>query len=245
MKTLLGVLATLGLVSLPLQGQILLGKGDYSQDFNSLAGPPETRASWSDNKTLPGWSACREVFKENESAAFRGYRVSDGSANNGWIYSFGSGTGDTAGDRALGSIASGTPKTIAFGVAFSNDTASVLKDFAVSYTGEQWRDSGKDQQQTLEFSFSITQSAFTNLEPASVLGWRAVKALDFKSPVFSGTMQPLDGNAKSNRVEFVKVPLPDATLKSGEVLTVRWSDADDSGADHGLAVDDFKLTFSK
>ena len=63
----------------------------YSQDFNTLASTGATGTA------LPaGW------FVQGNS-----YRVGNGSANNGGMYSF----GDSAiADRALGSIASGSSK---------------------------------------------------------------------------------------------------------------------------------------
>src|SRR5262249_29128774 len=130
------------------------------------------------------------------------YRVGDGSANNGSIWSFGT-ISNT--DRALGSLSSGTPKTNVFGVRFQNDTANPLGSITVSYTGEQWRNGGNTAVQTLAFSYQVSSTPFTSpilVGSAPADGYTGFSALDFNSPTTGATAAALDGNAAANRTVF-------------------------------------------
>src|SRR5215510_8719880 len=129
MKKLLFVLSLGAISTLATNAQVLLSGGlTYSQNFDSLSNTPAASSGpWTDNATpgLVGWYASRAYVSGTTSAfgpfAYSTYRVGDGSANNGSIWSFGT-IGAT--DRALGSISSGTPKTNVFGVRLQNDTAN-------------------------------------------------------------------------------------------------------------------------
>jgi len=78
----------------------------YTQNFNSLANSG-TSNPWTNNSTLTGWYATQQ------NGTLSAYRADNGSSNTGALYSYGS-TGET--ERALGSVSSGTPGTIYYGV---------------------------------------------------------------------------------------------------------------------------------
>src|SRR5262245_6389441 len=128
MKKLIAICSCVGVLALAANGQVLLSGGlTYSQNFDSLSNTPAASSgTWTDNATpgLVGWYASRAFVSGTTSPfgpfAYTTYRVGDGSANNGSIWSFGT-IGAT--DRALGSLGSGTPKTNVFGVRILNDTA--------------------------------------------------------------------------------------------------------------------------
>src|SRR5436190_22028867 len=128
MKKLFAVLGSVGAFAVTSQAQVLFSGGlSYVQNFDSLSKSPEGGSStWTDNATpgLTGWFASRAYTGGTTSAfgpyAYTGYRIGNGSANNGTIWSFGT-IGAT--DRALGSLGSGTPKTNVFGLWITNDTA--------------------------------------------------------------------------------------------------------------------------
>jgi len=102
--------------------------------------------------------------------------------------------------------------------------------------------------QTLAFSYQVKASPFTS--PIDVQsppngGWTGFSALDFTSPnVTSTTGVALDGNLAGNRTVFTGVVLTGVTVNPGEEIFLRWLDIDDTGNDHGLAVDDFSVSFS-
>ena len=256
MKKLFSIIGAAGVVTLAAKGQVLLSGGlTYSQNFDSLSNsPPTGTPAWTDNGTagLTGWYASRAFLSGTASAygpfAFTTYKVGDGSANSGSIYSFG-----TAGatDRALGSVGSGTPKTNVFGVRIQNDTGSAVGTVTISYTGEQWRNGGNTvlTPNTLAFSYQVSSTPFTSpigVDSAPNNGWTGFTPLDFVSPnAAAGSAAALDGNAAGNRTVFSNILLPGVTVNPGQEIFIRWLDIDDTGNDHALAVDDFSVSFSQ
>lgn len=207
------------------------GAGYYLQDFNNL--PSSGTNSWTDDATLSGWYAQRSVTNTTTIVS------SNGGSGTGALYSFGT-TGST--DRALGSVGSSGTGSLAWGVAFRNDTAGLLSFTSLSYTGEQWRSGGTTSAaQTVSMSYQIGSGA-ADLTPGSDAAWSLLPSLDFTSPVNNATSGLLDGNDPANRVA-VSSGL-DLLLAPGAWITFRWRDIDHAGTDHGLAIDDFRLDWS-
>lgn len=225
------------------QGQVLLSTGTpYVQNFDTLASSSaHTNASapWTNNVTLAGWYA-----RAQASSDYHSYRASGGEHRVNGIYSFGTNGAAPMTDRALGSIASSSPKTISFGVRFQNDTKNFITNIAVTYTGEQWRNSTDNgSEQTLRFSYKTGSSPMTN--PSDSSGWIPLSALNFIRLHYGGEAGPLDGNAPGNRKQFSNEQLPGVSLKPGDELFLRWEDVDDEGQnDHGLAIDDVTVSFT-
>ncbi len=254
MKKFLIAVAIGSLSVFSASSQVLLSGGlTYSQNFDSLSNATVgTSYTWTDNATpgLVGWYASRTYTGGTTSAygpyAYTGYRVGDGTANNGTLWSFGIAGVNPVTDRALGTISSGTPKTNVFGVRIQNDTAGAVNNVLVSYTGEQWRNGAPTTLafQTLAFSYQVSASPFSS--PISDLntGWTPVSALNFVSPITGGSAGALDGNAPANRTVFSGVLLTGVTLNPGEEIFLRWQDIDDTSNDHGFGVDDFSVSFS-
>src|ERR1035437_5866638 len=113
---------------------VLRGGPDYSRrffggsglrpDFDSLASSG-TANGWTNNVTLPGWYASQSAGLGVVSS----YRAESGSGNSGALYSFGA---TSSSERALGSLASGTPGNFAYGVRFINDTALTATNITIS-----------------------------------------------------------------------------------------------------------------
>ena len=179
------------------RAQILISGGTYSQNFDSLA-DSGTANTWTDNSTLPGWYASRQ----NTPNAITTYRVDNGSGNAGALYSYGV---SSSANRALGCLVSGTPGNIAFGLRFTNDTASVQSNILISFTAEQWRNANT-LAQTLAF-FYQTGTALTNSDGTNALAWNSFSALNFTTPVTGGSGTALDGTAPANQTVFPNVPL--------------------------------------
>lgn len=218
-----------------IQAQILIGSGAYSQNFNTLS-PSGTANTWTDGVTLEGWYAGAE-------GTFGGdYRAGSGTSTTGDLYSFGNNGG---GERALGSLASGTTAALAYGVRFKNNTAGTISGISVSYSGEQWRDSSTTPQ-TLRFGYRISSGTITSADPGVVQGsggWVDVPSLAFTSLQNAGA-GALDGNQAVNRTAFGSTELGGLSLGPGEELFFRWFDANDGGNDHGFGIDDFNLQFT-
>jgi endonuclease/exonuclease/phosphatase family metal-dependent hydrolase len=222
-----------------LRAQIPMSGGTYSQNFDSLANSG-TANTWTDNSTLPGWYASKTAGGTTVTV----YRGDDGTSLAGALYSFGS---SSSTERALGSIASGTPGNLAYGVRFTNDTASVQTNFTISYAGEQWRDANGTGAvtNTLAFSYRIDNLPITNSDAGNSQTWTSVSALDFNSPIVDvgGGGMALDGNAAANRQVFTNIVLTGVTVQPGQEIFFRWRDVNDSGNDAGIAVDDLTVSF--
>ncbi|HKI69478.1 MAG TPA: hypothetical protein VKA67_07815, partial [Verrucomicrobiae bacterium] len=182
---------------------------------------------------LPGWYASKSLGGNTITE----YRAGTGSDTVGGLYSFGD---SGSPERALGSLASGTPGNIAFGVRLLNDTASPQTNFVISYTGEQWRVANATMQK-LTFSYR-TGISLTNADAPGSQNWTAFPALDFNSPDTEAT-KALNGNDPTNRVVFSKITLPGVALQPGQELFLRWFDRNDASYDDALAIDNLTVSF--
>lgn len=194
-----------------------------TQSFDALASTGSALA-FTGNTTLPGWYSTRPT-----------YNTGSGSSNAGALYSFGS-----AADRALGSVASGGTGTIFNAVQLRNNTGAALTGLSISYVGEQWRNggAGNPAQLTVEVQVAPVGTIVGANEPTT--GWTAVPALTFTSPIAVGAAAALDGNLPANQQNVsASVPL---SVPAGAEVWVRFVDVDDTGGDHGLAVDSLSIT---
>lgn len=223
----------------PARAQIEMSAGSYAQNFDSLA-TSGTSNPWTNNSTLPGWYAS----KTGGGSTVSTYRAESGTSTTGALYSFGVTGVSNLMDRALGSVASGTPGNFAYGIRFTNDTPATVTNILVSYTGEQWRNSGNASPQTLAFSYRISSAPITDSDAANVNDWTSFAPLDFTTPTVGATATALDGNAPTNRQEFLNVLLSDVFISAGEEIFLRWRDVDDASFDHGLAIDDLTVVFN-
>jgi hypothetical protein len=217
-----------------ISGQIRVATGVYRQNFGSLA-ISGTSNPWADNSTLIGWFAAKTGGDTNITT----YRASAGTGTTGALYSYGP---EDSAERALGSLATGTVGDIAYAVMFTNDTGQAQTDITISYIGEQWRNSGNSNQHQLYLDYQVT-AARPALDAVLAPPWIPFPTLDFLGPTAGTNATALDGNNVTNKQVFTNVVLSGVTLQAGEVLTIRWLDVDDSGSDHGLAIDDVMVVF--
>lgn len=174
----------------------------------------------------PGWE-----FHESGSGANTSYGAGNGSSSTGNTYSFGA-TGDA--DRALGALRTSSLATM-FGTLITNDTSGIIAGVTIQFTGEQWRLGATGRMDRLDFAYSLDGTS------VSTGTWLDVDALDFLSPVTAGATGALDGNLGDNR-QIVSYTLTGLNLAPGASFWLRWSDADASGSDDGLGIDDFAIT---
>jgi endonuclease I len=195
----------------------LVGGTPPVQDFDTLANAGSGSA-------LPdGW-----YLAESGSNANTSYTASDGSANSGDTYSFGT---NASSERALGTVQSGSLVPL-IGARLRNDSGQALGEIAVAYTGEQWRLGATGRADALQFQYSLNATSLGD----SAATWVAVTALDFSSPVSTGALGALDGNLAANRTAK-SASITGLNLAANASLWVRWVDTNASGADDGLAID--------
>lgn len=192
----------------------------YSETFDSLVSAP---AAFVNDSTLAGWSLFR-------SAGALSLLQGNGSSNSGGLYSYG-----TLGaiERALGSLASGSTGTNYIVGAFTNGTGTTITDFTAAFAGEQWRNGGNTAVHTLpaEYGFGASYGSVT---------WSALPStFTVSSLVNTATGAAVDGNVAGRTTGLGGTVLTNWT--AGDTLWLRWTDINDSGNDHGLAIDDFSL----
>lgn len=212
--------------------------GTYSQGFDSLG--TSGSLAWANDSTLAGWSLFRQPAPGTPVTTYTG---GDGSSNAGAFYSFGTGSNT---DRALGGVGSGgsyfgSPSSgnIAgwFAVALTNSTAGTIDSFTVGYDGEQWRNGGNTTAQTMVMEYGFGAS-FTG-----VASWIAGgSGFNFTSLVNTSTAGALDGNAGANRTAGLGGTVSGLSWGAGQTLWIRWVERNDSGNDHGLAIDNFEFS---
>jgi Ca2+-binding RTX toxin-like protein len=198
----------------------LTGTNLYPQNFDTLTTNPGT---WVDDSTISGWYT-----------TIKPYTTGTGTSATGGLYSY----GNVGGERALGSLASGTTGTIYYGLRLVNNTGSPINSFRVAYTGEQWRNGGNATPQKLNFYYQ-TGATVTDLTTGT---WTPFTLLNFNAPIATTTPGALNGNLPANKVAITPTRINLATpLAAGQEIMLRWEDVDDSGNDHGLAIDDFSV----
>lgn len=186
-----------------------------TESFDSLA-------TSGTSSTLPtGWR-----LSESGTSANTTYTAENGSTVTGDTYSFGSDA-----DRALGTLLTGSLASTV-GACFQNNTGVALQSVRISYRGEQWRLGTADRTDRLDFQTRVSALDLSDLS------WIDHDGLDVITADSSGSAGSRDGNTVYMELAAeVTVAVP-----NGATFWVRWVDADASGSDDGLAIDDFSIT---
>jgi len=205
----------------------------YSQNFNGLSSTAGTTTNNFNDapQPVPEWVILETGggARDNEF-----YAVDTGGSTTGDVFSYGA-AGNA--DRALGSLQSGT-LIPTFGTSFTNNTGAALTELTISYYGEQWRISNTAAARDDRLDFQMSTDA-TGLATGT---WTNVNELDFTNIVkTAATAGALNGNAPENRV-LITHTITGLNIAPGATFWIRWTDLNASGADDGLAIDDFTLT---
>ncbi len=187
----------------------------------------DTLANSGTSSTVPnGWA-----FLETGTNADTTYTAGTGSSNTGDTYSFGTPAGNA--ERAFGGLQSASLNPT-IGASFTNNTGSNITELAISYTGEQWRLGTSGRTDRIDFQLSTTATSL------STGMWTDYDNLDFSGPISVGTVGLLNGNLAANRTP-ISFTITGLSIPNGTTFWIRWLSFDASGADDGLAVDDFSL----
>jgi hypothetical protein len=211
----------------------------YTQNFDTLSTTRQTDLTWANDSTLPGWFLFTEPAP---GTAVTTYRADFGNSNLGRFYSYGA---DNVNERALGGLAEssayfGSPANgnVAgwIAVALVNSTGQTINQASVHYDGEQWRDQNTSAQ-TMVLEYGIGNSFTT------VASWTAPgAAFNFTSPVHTNS-QAVNGNG-AGLVANIGGSISSLNWTPGSTLWIRFIENNDTGNDHGLALDNFSLTTS-
>ncbi len=233
-----------------------------SNSIQSGASPPQVNYTngWQDDSStvsgdhvgIPGWYLYHPTASASEGGTNTRQRLrfGTGSSNTGAFYGFAAGS--TNPEKALGFLPSTTmasnpvadpsasnDDTMFIGLRLTNTTGQTLDQFTVSYTGEQWRDGGRDGEQTsIAFSWKVNAA---NVH--EIAGFATVAELGFTSVVAANgtTAAAVDGNV-AGKVPVAAYTVTGINWTPGSDLWVRWGDQQLLGNDHGMAIDD--LSFS-
>lgn len=179
------------------------------------------------SSTLPtGWA-----LSESGTNANTEYTANTGNLTTGDTYSYGATSNS---ERAFGTLQSSS-NLATIGAGFTNRTTGTITALSISYTGEQWRLGATGRADRLDFQYSLNATGLTDGT------WTDVDALDFTSPVTSGTVGALNGNIAPNRTA-ISFTINDLAIPDGAMLWLRWTDFNATGSDDGLAIDDFSIT---
>lgn len=237
----LGLLWCAAGVTIPAYGQAIeMGQfvTTYTQDFNSLPTTTSTAVvtvRLGEDAFIPdGWTVHR-------SKSGTTININNGSSNTGGLYSYGH-TSST--DRALGGITADTPGEFTYNLLLHNTSGRTITALDIAFAAEQWRvGSINTDVQRLLFTYAIAEypSSFNQTVKLGTPGWTTVPSLQFNSPVIKRKAGHVDGNAPENRKEFTYT-LPEA-IPDGYYVMLRWYDPDELEQDHGLAIDDVKVSW--
>lgn len=219
---------------------ITAGNLTYTQNFDTLT--QSTTVSQFVNGTADATGTLGEgvyAFIGGTVARSTGGTLDDtpiiagtGSSNAGGLYSLA--TANTPGDRAFGTLLSGSTDPQFFGFRFQNLTGVAITGFTVSFTGEQYRVGVVNRvgtQDRLDFQYSTTATTVNGT------GFTDFDALDF-----TATTGPTLGATFVSALVGPQTITLDTPLANGGSLFIRFNDFDVSNADDGLAVDNFNFT---
>src|SRR3954453_10708693 len=195
-----------------------------TQNFDTRS---NTAGSTTNNLTITGWFLTESGGGARDTEQ---YAVAPGASTTGDRYSYGAAAST---ERALGQLRSGTLIPL-FGACFTNNTGSAITSLAVAYNGEEWRLGTVARTDQMNFEYSLNA---TDLVTGT---WTNVAALNFVTPD-TATAGAKNGNAAADRTALSST-ISSLSIANGATFWIRWNDTDATGADDGLAVDDFSIT---
>jgi hypothetical protein len=189
----------------------------YSQDFNTLA------ITATSNSVPTGWA-----FSETSAAAPANtlYSAGNGSANVADTYSFGTAAST---ERAFGGLRSGT-NIPTIGASFTNNTGATITELVITYKGETWRIGATNRSDRLDFQYSVNASSLTTGT------WIDDNTLDYANPGQAAT-----ASGTQIHTSNLSSTVSGLGIVNGATFWIRFSDVDATGADDGMAIDDFSM----
>ena len=170
-------------------------------------------------------------------------QISGSGTNANFFVGTGSGTGSGAysyglannSERAIGSLASSTG-IYSIGIILTNNTGSTLNTASISFIAEQWRKGGSGNKNTWRFRYKT--GSFNDINQSSLID---EAQLNFNSLQTSTGVATLNGNLPENQMT-VNFTLENIQWNNGEQILLRWDDADETGSDDAMAIDQFSFS---
>ncbi|MDP3394924.1 T9SS type A sorting domain-containing protein [Sediminibacterium sp.] len=213
-------------------------KAIYQQNFNDLPnggsftltgkGPHTFSQSPFLLSGLTGW----EFMHKSGSGTNAVFAQGTGTATSSGMYSVGT---SGSSDRALGSVAAGSG-VYAFGILLTNQTGSSLNTISGSFSAEQWRKGGSGNKNTWLGKYAT--GLMNSIDQPNLL---AHTSMNFSSIQFTTGAGSLNGNSSENQTT-IQFSIIGIEWKNGEQLLLRWDDADETGSDDLVAIDNFSFS---
>ena len=234
------VLALAGAAS-PALASLSFSGGPLSENFDALTATTVTGAfplptgTHTAIPTLTAWAGTKVAGTGTTAMNFF---ADPGTGNSGGLYSY----AITAGERALGGLASGS-NTGAFGVQVVNNTLGSLTEFTVSFNGEEYRKAipaslaGSAAVNSLAFAWGVSGAGLTGtnfLNDPSMTAHAPGNVVGTTPLVFGAT--PVN---VFTALGTVSVTITGLNVAPGQSIFVRWNDFNDVGNDAGLSIDNF------
>ena len=235
----------------------------YSQPFNLIEYPNQHSATLAKGTFVQGhypegWYACTSAnvlpngINTVTWETFNYFRIGNGSHTGSGFYNFGNGNpavkSKNSTERSLGSFNDASNRCIQYGVLIENNTGKKITSLDISYLGKVWRiGSSVAERDTLQFGYVVLSAAniIRDLrDRKKYLGdirTRAFASLDFVSPTTIFADADVQARVETDGEDPKNQAAVSATLSvginPGEVVLLRWSDNDETGDDHAMAID--------
>lgn len=207
--------------------------------------PGTTSTAWSNNSTFTGWVRQLSVGGQaNRSdkdfiGEMKGGTTRFGLAGDGSSYGIDYTNGDQS-ETALGVVMQGTGAEASFGVVFDVGAGLNVTGANISYTGEQWFRGTSTH--TMHFQYKVLDT-FSNFRINEETGWTDVDALDLSSITVGASVSKINGNNAAN--QSAKNGTITLSADDSQYVAFRWQYLSTAnGAQSGLFVDDFSVSFS-
>ena len=202
----------------------------YTQNFDSLAAltVPTGDKDWLNGTTLPYWQA----YKDADAVSSFNYNAGTGST--GGLYVFATNRNDLV--RALGAYSTQNDE-YSFGIAFTNNTDSIMKVSSVAYSAQQWGFANNTNQ-----TMSVSAKVVDGLDWISAYsdGWTEICST--QSAVYGAE----DAHDTPASTPVAATPAEEISIAPGQVLMIKWTiHSLKSGKPCMMGIDDVTVTFER
>lgn len=207
-----------------------LAENTYTQNFDSLAALTAATGvkDWLNGTTLPYWQAYM-----NGGAAST-FNWNKGTGTTGGLYVFAADRNDSG--RALGAYSTQSDE-YSFGIAFTNNTDSIMKVSSVAYSAQQWGFANNTNQ-----TMSVSAKVVDGLDWISAYsdGWTEICST--QSAVYGAE----DAHDTPASTPVAATPAEEISVAPGQVLMIKWTiHSLKSGKPGMMGIDDVTVTFER
>jgi hypothetical protein len=207
-------------------GQVLVTTTSYFQDFGSI-----DVTAWTDNSTYLGWYATDigGTLHQNITSAL--------PTNTGAFYTYECNGNN---DQKIGTRASGGTGTIQYGVLLRNQTGMPFVSMRVTYKGSQLSLSQNGSNiNTIAFSIATSAAPLT-LVSGGYINVPTLNFVQLQNSTVNGSNQ-INSYICTQETNITSCII--TNIPNNNYFMLRWTDVDDGGNDHHMAIDNVQVDF--